>query len=205
MWEWRRNPAGRPRLSNGNRGQNAKTEQISQKMPRLTSDKSDRRQRTLNSRWRTINRQHTMPKSTPNIPPRPPSPAAHPSWSSKRLSIVVGQFAGDYNRRKHRGGAFGGERYQATMADSGEYLWNRLKYVELSMVRCGEVAHPGERDWSGRGDLMGWRKRNRLLDREKLGTWLKGYTFLIVAKTMVCGYHCGRSRESPGYGPIADG
>jgi putative transposase len=54
------------------------------------------------------------------------------------------------------------------MVDTGEYLWECLKYIELNMVRCGVVPHPGDWAWSGYGELMGWRKRNRLLDTEKL-------------------------------------
>ena len=57
------------------------------------------------------------------------------------------------------------------MVDSGEYLWECLKYVELNMVRCGVVEHPRQWEWSGYAEMMGWRKRNRLLDLEKL-LWL---------------------------------
>ena len=39
------------------------------------------------------------------------------------------------------------------------------------MVRCGAVKHPAEWAWSGYGELMGWRRRNRLLDVERL-LWL---------------------------------
>jgi putative transposase len=54
------------------------------------------------------------------------------------------------------------------MVDSGEYLWACLKYVELNMVRNGVVRHPREWPWSGFGELMGWRRRNRLLDIKRL-------------------------------------
>ena len=57
------------------------------------------------------------------------------------------------------------------MVGSGEYIWECMKYVELNMVRCGVVKHPGEWVWSGYAELMGCRKRNRLLDMEKL-LWL---------------------------------
>ena len=39
------------------------------------------------------------------------------------------------------------------------------------MVRCGVVKDPADWAWSGFGELMGWRKRNRLLDVGKL-LWL---------------------------------
>ena len=87
------------------------------------------------------------------------------------MQQVAGEFARDYNRRKQRSGAFWEGRYHATMVGSGEYLWECLRYVELNMVRCGVVKHPADWAWSGYGELMGWRKRNRLLDEEKL-LWL---------------------------------
>lgn len=87
------------------------------------------------------------------------------------MQRAAGELARDYNRRKSRSGAFWEGRYHATMVDSGEYLWECLKYVELNMVRCGVVRHPREWEWSGYGELMGGRKRNRLLDLEKL-LWL---------------------------------
>ena len=39
------------------------------------------------------------------------------------------------------------------------------------MVRCGAVKHPNDWPWSGYGELMGGRRRNRLLDLDKL-LWL---------------------------------
>jgi len=87
------------------------------------------------------------------------------------MQQASGEFAREYNRRKARSGAFWEGRYQATMVDSGEYLWECLKYVELNMVRCRVVKHPREWEWSGYSELMGWRKRNQLLDIEKL-LWL---------------------------------
>ena len=38
------------------------------------------------------------------------------------------------------------------------------------MVRCGVVTHPSKWEWSGYGELMGLRKRNRLLDLDQLLT-----------------------------------
>ena len=90
---------------------------------------------------------------------------------AEMIQQAAGEFARDYNRRKRRSGAFWEGRYHATMVDSGEYLWECLRYVELNMVRCRAVKHPMEWAWSGYGELMGWRKRNRLLDPEKL-LWL---------------------------------
>ncbi len=86
----------------------------------------------------------------------------------KLMQEAAGRFASDYNRRKKRRGAFWEGRYHATMVGTGEYLWECLKYIELNMVRCGVAKHPADWAWSGYGELMGWRKRHRLLDVEKL-------------------------------------
>jgi putative transposase len=87
------------------------------------------------------------------------------------MQQAAGEFARDYNRRKERRGAFWEGRYHTTMVDSGKYLWECLNYVELNMVRCRVAGHPREWEWSGYRELMGLRRRNLLLDVEKL-LWL---------------------------------
>ncbi len=94
---------------------------------------------------------------------------AHDPYEVARLmQRAAGELARDYNRRKRRSGAFWEGRYHATMVDSGTYLWECLKYIELNMVRCGVVNHPRDWQWSGYAELMGNWKRNRLLDTERL-------------------------------------
>ncbi len=97
--------------------------------------------------------------------------ADEPDQIAGLMQQSAGEFARSYNRRKDRCGAFWEGRYHATMIDSGEYVWERLKYVELNMVRCRGGGHPRQWEWSGYAELMGWRKRNRLLDLDKL-LWL---------------------------------
>jgi putative transposase len=84
------------------------------------------------------------------------------------MQQAAGEFARDYNRRKQRTGAFWEGRYHVTMVDSGTYLWECLHYIELNMVRCGAVSHPSEWEWSGYGEMIGARTRNRLLNLDKL-------------------------------------
>jgi REP-associated tyrosine transposase len=81
---------------------------------------------------------------------------------------VASEFARWYNRRKHRLNAFWGDNYHATLVESGEYLWRCLCYIELNMVRCGVVAHPKEWEWVGYHEIMGRRRRYRLLDLDRL-------------------------------------
>jgi putative transposase len=81
---------------------------------------------------------------------------------------VAGEFARKYNQRKGRINAVWGDNFHATLVDSGTYLWRCLTYIELNMVRCGAVAHPRQWEWLGYHEIMGWRRRNRLLDLDRL-------------------------------------
>ena len=82
---------------------------------------------------------------------------------SRFMQAVEGEFALRYNRRKARSGAFWGGRFHATMIDSGEYLWGCMRYIDLNMVRAGVVRHPREWAWTGYGEIVGLRKRYRLI------------------------------------------
>jgi len=84
------------------------------------------------------------------------------------MQKVAGEFARGYNQRKGRTNAFWGDNFHATLVDSGEYLWRCLRYIELNMVRCGVVSHPREWEWCGHREIMGTRKRYRLLDLDRL-------------------------------------
>ena len=81
---------------------------------------------------------------------------------------VAGEFARAYNRRKKRLNAFWGDNFHATLVEEGRYLWRCLCYIELNMVRCGVVGHPREWEWLGYHEIMGKRRRYRLLDLERL-------------------------------------
>lgn len=83
---------------------------------------------------------------------------------SRFMQRLEGQFASRYNQRKIRGSAFWGDRFHCTMVESGEHLWNCMKYIDLNMVRAGVVAHPAQWQWCGYSELVGCRERYRLLD-----------------------------------------
>lgn len=87
---------------------------------------------------------------------------------SRFMQEVASEFARQYNRRKGRMNAFWGDNFHATLVESGRYLWECLCYVELNMNRCGVVAHPREWDWVGYHEIMGLRRRYRLIDLERL-------------------------------------
>ena len=82
------------------------------------------------------------------------------------MQFVAGGMAQAYNQRKGRRGAFWSDRYHATMIEDGEHLWRCMRYIDLNMVRADVVRHPSEWDWTGWGELMGERRRNKLLSME---------------------------------------
>ena len=77
-------------------------------------------------------------------------------------------FAQEFNRRKNRSGGYWEGRFGSTMVEGGVYVEHCLVYVDLNMVRCGKVKHPGDWGWSGYGEVMGRKRRNRVLDIPKL-------------------------------------
>ena len=81
---------------------------------------------------------------------------------------AAGEFARAYNRRIGRMNAFWGDNFHATLVEDGLYLWRCLCYVELNMVRCRVVSHPQEWEWVGYHEIMGRRRRYRLLDLDRL-------------------------------------
>jgi len=83
---------------------------------------------------------------------------------SRLMQLVEGCVAQQYNKRKERKGAYWEDRYHCTLIDTGRYLWNCLIYIDLNMVRAGVVNHPEQWEWSGYRELMGKRKRYRVID-----------------------------------------
>ena len=67
------------------------------------------------------------------------------------MQCLHGDFARHYNRRN----AFLGERYHATMIESGNHLQRCIQYIDLNMVRPGVVEHPADWGWTGYQKLMG--------------------------------------------------
>lgn len=59
------------------------------------------------------------------------------------MQLIAGRTAQEYNQRKHRHGAFWGDRYHATAVQTGQHLCRCLVYIDLNMVRAGVVEHPG--------------------------------------------------------------
>ena len=83
---------------------------------------------------------------------------------SKFMQKLEGEFAEYYNLRKKRSGAFWGGRYWSTMVETGQYVRDCMRYIDLNMVRAGKVTHPSAWAWCGYRELVGDRRRYRLLD-----------------------------------------
>jgi putative transposase len=93
------------------------------------------------------------------------------SWRggiSRMMQKLEGEFAGSFNRRKNRHGAFWEDRYHCTMVEDGEHLWNCIQYIDLNMVRAGVVLHPSDWPWCGYRELVGQKTRYCLLHVERL-------------------------------------
>jgi len=87
---------------------------------------------------------------------------------SDLMHLAAGSTAKQLNLRKDRTGAMWQKPYQCTLVEDGRHLFNCLCYVDLNMVRAGVVTHPKDWRWCGYHELMGIRKRYRLLNPDRL-------------------------------------
>jgi len=84
------------------------------------------------------------------------------------MHLASGSTAKHYNLRTGRIGSMWQHPYHCTMVEDGRHLMNCLSYIHLNMVRTGKVAHPEQWRWCGHDELVGSRKRYRLLNVERL-------------------------------------
>ncbi|MCL5097334.1 MAG: transposase [Candidatus Omnitrophica bacterium] len=87
---------------------------------------------------------------------------------SRFMQEVASEFAREYNRRKGRENAFWGDNFHATLVECGRHQWECHCYIALNMIRCGVVKHPREWEWLGYHEIMGLRRRYRLIDLDRL-------------------------------------
>ena len=87
---------------------------------------------------------------------------------SEMMKWLQGTFAGDYNRRVSREGAFWRGRFHPTFVETGHHVSRCLFYLDMNMVRAGVVAHPREWRFGGYHELSGNRKRYRIIDQDRL-------------------------------------
>jgi hypothetical protein len=91
----------------------------------------------------------------------------------KSMQLVAGRTGQEYNQRKNRKGAYWEDRYHATAVESGDHLARCIAYIDTNMVRAGVVSHPSIWPFSGYNEIQRPRRKNILIDYEKL-QWLFG-------------------------------
>jgi len=84
------------------------------------------------------------------------------------MQLISGRTAQEFNRRHSRSGAFWEDRYHATAVQTNEHLARCLVYIDLNMVRAGEVSHPEEWSCSGYHESKHPRRRGARLDAGRI-------------------------------------
>ena len=85
--------------------------------------------------------------------------ANRPQSIPQAIGLIAGRTAQEYNKRKHRKGAFWEDRYHATAIESGEHLLRCLVYIDLNMVRAGAVDHPSKWPHGGFNEIQSPRRK----------------------------------------------
>lgn len=88
------------------------------------------------------------------------------------MKLVAGRTGQEFNQRKNRRGAFWEDRYHATAVETGDHLARCIVYIDTNMVRAGVVRHPAMWPFSGYNQIQVPRKKNVLIDYERLQTLL---------------------------------
>ena len=84
------------------------------------------------------------------------------------IKLIAGRTGQEFNQRKHRKGAFWEDRYHATAVESGEHLLKCIVYIDLNMVRAGVIDHPSEWPFCGYNEIQEPKRKNILIDYQKL-------------------------------------
>ncbi len=100
----------------------------------------------------------------------------------KSIQLLAGRIGQECNVRKKRNSAFWQDRYHATAVETGEHLIRCIVYTDLNMVRTGTINHPSQWSWCGYNDIQNPRRKNILIDYEKLRE-LAGYDTFDIFQT----------------------
>lgn len=82
------------------------------------------------------------------------------------MQLISGRTAQEFNKRRGRRGAFWEDRYHATAIQTDNHLARCMTYIDLNMVRAGEVSHPEEWSSSGYHEARHPRQRGSRIDLE---------------------------------------
>ena len=98
------------------------------------------------------------------------------------IKLIAGRTGQEFNQRKARKGAFREDRYHATAVEDGDHLLRCLVYIDLNMVRAGIVKHPAEWLFCGYNEIQEPRRKNILINYERLRELL-GFATYDLLKT----------------------
>ena len=93
------------------------------------------------------------------------------------IQLIAGRTGQEFNQRKSRRGAFWEDRYHATAVETGDHLFQCLVYIDLNMVRTGVVKHPAEWPFCGYNEIQEPKRKNVLINYEKLTELLEFDTY----------------------------
>ena len=96
------------------------------------------------------------------------------------IKLIAGRTGQEYNQRKHRKGAFWEDRYHATAVEANDHLLQCLVYIDLNMVRAGVVRHPSEWLDGGYNEIQHPKRKNVLINYERLRELLGYDTYAQV-------------------------
>ena len=86
----------------------------------------------------------------------------------RAMQLVAGRTAQEFNKRKHRKGAFWEDRYHATAVQADSHLLRCMTYIDLNMVRAGAVSHPSQWEVCGYNEIQRPPMRKRIIDLGEL-------------------------------------
>jgi len=87
---------------------------------------------------------------------------------ARSMQLIAGRTAQEFNRRKHRKGAFWEDRYHATAVQTDHHLARCMIYIDLNMVRAGTIDHPEKWPYCGYHELLNPPLRKNRLDTSAL-------------------------------------
>ena len=84
------------------------------------------------------------------------------------VKLIAGRTGQEFNQRKARKGAYWEGRYHATAIEDGDHLLKCIVYIDMNMVRAGVVKHPSEWPFSGYNEIQEPKRKNVLINYNRL-------------------------------------
>ena len=91
-----------------------------------------------------------------------------PGTIARSIQLIAGRTGQEYNQRKKRKGAFWEDRYHATAVESDDHLTKCMVYIDMNMVRAGEVKDPKEWPFCGYNEIQKPKERYGIIDYRTL-------------------------------------